>query len=297
MFAVTLSDTPTIEKCASGLNEEIIVPETYDWREQYPQCVREVQRTNLNCIASSYVAATMSAAEDRICMSTGEHHNLSRNEFIDCDANSKGCKGGDVQRVLNYGKRKGFIEDSCYPEAGQCPEDHFETNTCRLEKQVFRVVDHCLAERTEGVKKEILKNGPVLAMIQPYTDFLTYGDGVYQRSQNAFKFNGYHIVKVIGWTIIKEQDVWIIENTWGADWGQNGFGMVATGDTLIDSFSLGFALIPVTQAQMEIYRRQQEAQQAMDSFNADPNSWGEQEDQSEFDGEEGVLEEGIDVDL
>jgi hypothetical protein len=32
-----------------------------------------------------------------------------------------------------------------------------------------------------------------------FTDFLTYKDGIYHRTEDAFKFNGQHIVKIIGW--------------------------------------------------------------------------------------------------
>lgn len=66
---------------------------------------------------------------------------------------------------------------------------------------------------------------------------------------------GYHIVKVIGWDNIKGTDVWIFENTWGPDWGQNGYGKIAAEEALITSFALGFAVIPIPQYQLEEYRR------------------------------------------
>ena len=112
-------------------------------------------------------------------MHTKNQVKLSVNEFLQCDTTAVGCKGGDVVKVLNFGKRKGFIEESCYQSNGTCPEDHFLVNECRENKDVYRVYDHCIAEGPEGVKREILKNGPVLGMIQVNTDFLTYGDGVY----------------------------------------------------------------------------------------------------------------------
>lgn len=265
----TLSDNPHMDKCASSEIEDMQIPETYDWRDQFPECVREVQSTDLTCMGATYAMAAISAAEDRICMHSKEQTKLSLSEFLDCDTTAKGCKGGDVAKVLNYGKRKGLLEQSCYPleRAGSCPEDHFELNSCRAEKMQYRVIDHCLAEKVEGVKREILKNGPVLAMVQPFTDFLTYSEGVYMRTQDSFKYAGYHIVKVIGWTNIKENDVWIIENTWGPDWGQKGFGKIASGtDSLIDQFAIGFAMMPIPQAMVETYRRQQEAQMQMQEF-------------------------------
>lgn len=235
------------------------VPEAYDWREQFPECVRPVQSTDLTCMGSTYALAAISASEDRICMHSKQAIKLSVSEFLDCDTTAKGCKGGDVAKVLNYGKRKGFVqEEECYPKErnGSCPEDHFELNHCRSDKMIYRVIDHCLAEGVEGVKREIMKNGPVLAMVQPFTDFLTYSEGVYMRTQEAFKFNGYHIMKVVGWVNIKESDVWIVENTWGADWGIKGFGHIASGDTLIDNFAIGFAMMPIPQALFEQYKRQ-----------------------------------------
>jgi C1A family cysteine protease len=291
MFMTTLSDTPNLDKCASANQEDLIIPESYDFREAYPDCVSAPFDTLIDeCPSSAYVMATISSAEDRICMATKEHKHLSVEEFLECDTTAKGCKGGDVTKVLNYGKRKGFIEESCYPEPnGTCPEDHFETNQCRTEKNLYRVVDHCLAEGIEGVKREILKNGPVLAMIVPNTDFLTYSDGVYLRSQDAFKFQGYHIVKVIGWTNIKESDVWLIQNTWGPEWGQGGYGKIAAGESLIDNFAIGYAMVPIPQAQLEQYRRQQEAQKAMEDYQKQTGEWEQQE--------EAIVEEGVDVDL
>ena len=58
----------------------------------------------------------------------------------------------------------------------------------------------CLAKgENDGIRKEIMTNGPVLSQLSPFTDFLTYSEGTYQRSQDSFKYNGSHIVKVIGW--------------------------------------------------------------------------------------------------
>jgi hypothetical protein len=39
MFQNSLSDTPNIAKCKTSEDEEIMVPEKYDWREEYPECV------------------------------------------------------------------------------------------------------------------------------------------------------------------------------------------------------------------------------------------------------------------
>ena len=78
IFASGLSDTNQINPCKTSTNlgpelqsEEmnIEVPETYDWREAYPQCVQPAMNigSNKNC-SSTYAFATLSAIQDRICM-------------------------------------------------------------------------------------------------------------------------------------------------------------------------------------------------------------------------------------
>jgi len=52
---------------------------------------------------------------------------LSADEVLDC-GKSRGCKGGEAIKTLNFGKRRGFVEKSCYERTdGVCPEENFET--------------------------------------------------------------------------------------------------------------------------------------------------------------------------
>lgn len=58
------------------------------------------------------------------------------------------------------------MPEECMPYTatkGECHEDHFETNDCRVNNNFYKVIDYCLASDELGIKKEILKNGPVIA--------------------------------------------------------------------------------------------------------------------------------------
>lgn len=95
--------------------------------------------------------------------------------------------------MLNWGKRKGFIPEECNTYTavkGECAEDYLNTNECRVNNLFYKVIDFCLATEDLGIKKEVLKNGPVIAQMTIFTDFLTYKEGLYHRTEDAFKFNG-----------------------------------------------------------------------------------------------------------
>jgi hypothetical protein len=170
MFQSALSDTNQINPCSSsrGLDgveeEDIDVPESYDWREKYPDCVQPVRSIGTNC-SSSYAFTTLSVVEDRICMANNQQVRLSTQEIIDCDPNSYGCDGGYVNKVLNWGRKKGFILEECMESQGkknECEADHLESNICRVDSQFYRVQDYCISYQPENIQREIMKNGPVI---------------------------------------------------------------------------------------------------------------------------------------
>merc|ERR1711957_327286 len=123
LFDVSLSDTTNLPACKSGEAEErkkTEVPTSYDWRKASP------------------VESTLSAVSDHICAGSNRNHTvqLSGQEILDCPTGSRHCKGGSVNHVLSWGKRKGFIEKSCYADKVEqddtCPEDHIYDNECRV---------------------------------------------------------------------------------------------------------------------------------------------------------------------
>ena len=64
----------------------------------------------------------------------------------------------------------------------------------------------------------------------PYTDLPAYSEGVYSPDQSsAFKFNGQHIVKIIGWGGDMAGEYWIVESSWGESWGQGGTAKIHAG--------------------------------------------------------------------
>jgi cathepsin B len=125
-------------------------------------------------------------------------------------------------------KKEGLFEEVNLPytEDAETP--------CPEEKDKFQryfLQDYCVTHSEEGIKKEIYKYGPVVAVVPVYRDFLVYNDGVYQVLEGTSKFQSGQALKVIGWDKDPSTGLsyWIVENTWGDTWGKNGFAHIAVG--------------------------------------------------------------------
>jgi cathepsin B len=68
-------------------------------------------------------------------------------------------------------------------------------------------------------------------------------------------------VKILGWERQADgQEFWLIENSWGSDWGENGYARILASDksTQLDFYAIGVAAYPYTMA--EYYAMQEEMQ-------------------------------------
>jgi C1A family cysteine protease len=62
----------------------------------------------------------------------------------------------------------------------------------------------------------------VIVTLPVYRDFLVYKSGLYQVYPKNQRFSSEQAVKIIGWDVIDGKNCWLIENSWGEEWGING---------------------------------------------------------------------------
>jgi len=87
-----------------------------------------------------------------------------------------------------------------------------------------------VATSVEGIKRDILNHGPAIGYLPAFRDFLVYKSGIYKVIEGTSRFQGGHAVKIIGWgTTEGGESYWVIENSWGKDWGNKGYAHVAIG--------------------------------------------------------------------
>lgn len=75
--------------------------------------------------------------------------------------------------------------------------------------------------------------GPMQTAFSVYQDFYSYRSGIYKYTSGAYL--GGHAVKVIGWGNLNGVNYWIVQNSWGASWGEAGFFRIRFNELGINS--------------------------------------------------------------
>jgi C1A family cysteine protease len=80
--------------------------------------------------------------------------------------------------------------------------------------------------QVENIKAALLYH-PVSASFEVFSDFYSYHSGVYEHVFGDSE--GWHAVLIVGWNDAEKS--WIVKNSWGAGWGEQGYFHIKWGDS------------------------------------------------------------------
>lgn len=156
---------------------------------------------------------------------------LSPQQLVDCDYRSKGCAGGNIRKAYNYIMKVGGLEtDKDYPyisEAGYENKCTFDSSKIHPStRDIGDLEELSLGNDEELLKKILVKYGPIDVSIEANEPFIYASDNIiYDSSCQPFGRN--HEVLLVGYGTREEGDYWIVRNSWGKNWGKQGYGLMA----------------------------------------------------------------------
>ena len=199
------------------------LPESLDWRDNGGNFVT-VAKDEAHCNSCWAFAAT-AMVESWYAISNGitdPSIDLSEQTLVSCAHDGSCSRGGNISGALNFIRDVGIPDESCFPYEGSqesCNRcDDWESRSVTIPGWNW------VEEETVDIHaiKNALVDGPVTAWMHLRSDLEDYSDGVYTCEG---EYVGDHFVLLVGWDDV--EGVWIVKNSWGPDWGDNGFFKIA----------------------------------------------------------------------
>jgi len=214
------------------------LPEDFDWRDH--GAVGPVK--NQGSCGSCWSFSASGALEGAHYLATGKLEVLSEQQFVDCDHEcdssepdscDAGCNGGLMTTAFSYLQKAGGLEsEKDYPYTGRDGKCNFDKSKIVASVQNFSVVSV-----DEGqIAANLIKHGPLAIGINA-AYMQTYIGGV-----SCPYICGRHLdhgVLLVGYGAagfapirLKEKPYWIIKNSWGENWGENGYYKICRGSNV-----------------------------------------------------------------
>jgi cathepsin H len=206
------------------------LPKTKDWRED--NIVSEVK--NQASCGSCWTFSTTGALEAAHAQATGKMVLLSEQQLVDCagEFNNFGCGGGLPSQAFEYIRYNGGIDtEESYPYYAKDSQCKFHDNT--VGAKVWDVVNITEGAETQ-LKHAVATARPVSVAFEVVNDFRLYNGGVYTSQHcHTGPQTVNHAVLAVGYgEDANGTPYWIIKNSWGADWGLDGYFYMEMGKNM-----------------------------------------------------------------
>lgn len=193
------------------------VPASVDWREE--GVVTDVK--NQGACGSCWAFSTTGSIEGVNALKTGKLVSLSEQQLVSCDRNKDmGCSGGLMDYAFDYVEKNGGIdsEDDYGYWSFDMPCQHRKAE----DRTVVTIDGHedVPVNDSEALKKAVAHQ-PVSVAICATPSMQFYRNGIIKEDSCCTSLN--HGVLAVGYVDSDNEKYWIVKNSWGSGWGEDGF--------------------------------------------------------------------------
>jgi hypothetical protein len=211
------------------------LPDAIDWRQR--NAVTEVKDQG-QC-GSCWSFSATGSMEGAWAIKTGKLVRFSEQQLIDCSIvyGNSGCQGGLMEAAFEYVIDKSACSENDLPyraNGGLC-------SGCRSVAHFSSCVD--VTRNNQLHLKEAVSIGPVSVAIEAdAVIFQFYKNGIVDDVKCGTNLD--HGVLVVGYGSENGKDYWIVKNSWGPLWGDNGYIKIARSNSTHDEGICGIASQP-----------------------------------------------------
>lgn len=195
------------------------LPDEIDWRTS--GAVTSV-KDQLRC-SCSYAFAAIGALEGALALSGDTQVSLSAQNIVDCSVpyGNHGCSCGNLNSAYLY-----IIDNEGIDTRYNYPYKSRQTSCKYYNKYKGASMSGIVSISTgdEGDLQSAVANvGPVSTyMDASHSSFQFYSEGIMD-IPNCSRSKLTHAMVIIGYGSGRSKDYWLIKNSWGPNWGYNGY--------------------------------------------------------------------------
>jgi len=216
------------------------LPTAWDWRNVSGVNWLDNVLDQGEC-GSCYVVSTMRmlSARHRIKQQDPSHEPFSISFPLMCSEYSQGCNGGYAFLASRWSHDVGLVPESCSGYSGEARgQCGLQCDLSLLDKR-WRADNHHYVGGYYGgatekeIMRELVTGGPVVASFEPKNDLMYYFGGIYKSipNQRAEWEKVDHAVLLVGFgQNLRGEKYWLLQNSWGPTWGEDGFFRMHRGD-------------------------------------------------------------------
>ncbi|XP_068242940.1 dipeptidyl peptidase 1-like [Palaemon carinicauda] len=231
------------------------LPLNFDWRDvdgvDYVSPIRDQ-----GACGSCYSFASMALLESRLRVATKNQRKdiFSPQDAMTCTVLGQGCEGGYI--FLTGGRHsmeQGVVAEECNPYREQDEPCDTDMTCPRTYVSQYEFVGGYFGATNEAnMMQELVANGPIGVAILMSSDLLYYGGGIYYNTGLVTNFDPFefadHAILCVGYGVDETtgEKYWILKNSWGESWGEQGYFRVKRGvdEQAIESCATTVTVIP-----------------------------------------------------
>jgi len=194
------------------------LPTSFDWRAK--GAVTPIK--NQEQCGSCWSFSTTGSTEGCHFITTSKLVSLSEQNLMDCSTSqgNQGCDGGLMTQAMTYIISNGGIDtEASYPYTA-------EDGTCSYNAANSGATLKSYVNVNAGDEKDLqlkVSMGPTsVAIDASQNSFQFYSSGVYNEPACSTSQLD-HGVLAVGWGLDSGTAYWLVKNSWGTDWGMNGY--------------------------------------------------------------------------
>jgi uncharacterized protein (DUF2345 family) len=207
---------------------KLSAPTSLDWRSNGGNYVTSIK--NQGSCGSCWAFATTGALESATLIAAGQPNidlDLSEQTMLSCSGGGNCEAGGYIDDASEYARNTGLPLETCYPYTGSdgtCSSACANWQQSAYKIQNWHWIYHAGTHATVDIlKSELATYGPLVTTMAVYSDFFYYTSGVYAYASGYMA--GYHAIIIVGYD--DPGQYFIVKNSWGTGWGEQGFFRIA----------------------------------------------------------------------